>query len=101
VEVAAIFGLWLIFFLLARSLQGFDVFGIGNRTGDDVPAASPLAEVDEAATVTAERELGLLTQHDFTARRTTKTDGFLSGHNSFYRVKRRSGDQNQRTSCSG
>jgi len=50
---------------------GIVSFRIVQRGGDDVRTARPLAQVDRTATVAAEREVGVLAEHDLPASRTT------------------------------
>jgi len=79
VDVAVMLALRIRLLLLAYSLQRFDVFGIGDRAGDDVSAARPLSEIDQSTTLAAERELRILAQDQLTARGTTQAEPLLPG----------------------
>jgi hypothetical protein len=56
------------------------VFRIGNRSGDHVATTGPFSQINEAASVAAERKIGVATQDDGFASRTTKTANFFAWH---------------------
>ena len=66
-----------------RSLvEVFEYLGIENGRADAITSASPFAEIDQAATIAAEREVLIRAQHDRLARWTTQADDFLFRHTS-------------------
>ena len=56
------------------------IFWIGNRSGDDVSAAGPLAEIDQTTPLAAEREVGIGAQYQLFAGRATKADCAFARH---------------------
>src|SRR5581483_530109 len=58
-------------------------FRVGNRSGDHVSAARPLAQVNQAASFGAERELRIAAQHYFLASRAAQAANFLLRHGGF------------------
>jgi len=53
---------------------------VAQRRGDDVRTTRPLAEVDQTASVAAERELGVSGLHRLLADRAPEFDGALARH---------------------
>lgn len=70
----------LLFFAL--SLEGFDVFWIGNGAGNYIASAGPFPEIDQPATLAAEREVGVIPQDKLAAGGTTKAEDFFPRHDS-------------------
>jgi hypothetical protein len=70
------------FRLLLRLFFGhaLKLLGIGDWSGNHIPAAGPLAQVDQAAAVTAERKLFIRPQHQFAADGTPKRPYFILRH---------------------
>ena len=61
-------------------LHIFQFLGIGDRRGDYVCAAGPLAQIDQTAAFTAERRVLVTRKHQRPAGGAAKRTGFLSGH---------------------
>src|ERR1043165_495482 len=60
---------------VAAFAQGFGV-GFLDGAGDHISAAGPFAEIDQAATLGAEREVGFVAQHDLAAGGTSQAADF-------------------------
>src|SRR3954451_11782982 len=54
--------------------------GFLDRTGDHVASAGPFAQVDQPATLRAERKIRLSAQDDLATGGTTQAADFVSGH---------------------
>lgn len=86
VDVASMFVEALAMLFLMRLFDAFDVFRIGDGTGDHVTSTRPLAEVDQPAPIAAEREVRLIAQHELAARWTTQADDLFLRHDSIVSV---------------
>jgi hypothetical protein len=69
VGVPAIFVRVAILFL-PDSFHAFNVFRIGDRTGNQVPATGPFPKIDQAASIAAEGEFRVISQDEVPACRT-------------------------------
>src|SRR5438105_4957791 len=72
---------WLV--VLARfswPALAIGVASIAQRRRDHIRATGPLSQIDDPATLAAERELRVRTLHRLLADGTTKSDGALTGH---------------------
>src|ERR1039458_5525520 len=54
--------------------------GVGNRRRNHIPAARPLAQIDQAAAVAAKREVGVRRLYRLLADRATEFDQTLARH---------------------
>src|SRR5436190_21277450 len=82
VLVSAMFGIVLAIgaFAVALRHERFELFRVADRRGDDVTAAGPLAEIDGAATLGAEREILVAAQNELAADGTTQARDSLAWH---------------------
>lgn len=55
-------------------------FGIGNRTGNHIPVAGPLAQIYQTTTLAAEGELGIGAQHQLLTGGATQAEDSFPGH---------------------
>ena len=72
--------LGLIGFVIFRGLLVLQLFRIGERRGDYVAAAGPLAEINQAAAITAKRKVLITGQHQCPASRAPQRTWLLLGH---------------------
>lgn len=72
----------VLWFRLRSLLEVLEHFGIENGRADAIASARPFAEIDQAATIAAEREVLVRAQHDRLARGATQADNFLFRHTS-------------------
>src|SRR4051812_26984816 len=69
-DVAAVFVVVVAMAILVHFLHSLDVFGIGDGTGDYITSAGPFSQVNQAAALAAKREVRIVAQDKFPARRT-------------------------------
>src|ERR1035441_106097 len=66
--------------LVVEPVLPYCLVGVGNRGRNHVPAARPLAEIDQAAAVTAKREVRVGRLHLLLADRAAEFEGRLARH---------------------
>jgi len=77
-DIAAWISVWL--FDGRMGIVGVDGFRIVQRTGNYITAAGPLAQIDQAAAVAAERELRITGQHELLTGGTSRRFNALFRH---------------------
>jgi hypothetical protein len=71
----------------SRFLYAFDIFRIGDRTRDNIPATGPFPEIDQLASFATEREVRRVAKYQFATRWAAQGDNSLSGHTSILDVR--------------
>jgi hypothetical protein len=80
VDVAVMLSVVLWIVILAGPFYTLYVFRVSDWTGDNVSTTGPFPEVNQAATLTAKREIGIVAQDNFPASRTAQAGDALFGH---------------------
>src|SRR5271156_3470981 len=68
--------------LIVRAILPYRFFGIGDRRRDHVASAGPLAEIEQAAALAAEREVWVGRFRRLLADRAAEFEGAFAGHKS-------------------
>lgn len=73
---------------MLRFSNSIQLFRIGDRRGNDIAAAGPLPQINQAASLAAKRKVLLVGQHEGAADGAAERLNFLSGHGEqIYKLK--------------